>query len=237
MEPQPSTLLIGESSNKEQVSGVSHSSVSVSSLISNPSTSSSGLNSLQRAVPSLTFSPPILSNASFNKKIGDPDVVHGGKLNISSNAFSMPTKVPATNPGMNQGFFATYPPTATIIQSLNPPMQQSLNSGTYLSSSMVDATICTTTAATSATFTTGVTSTHNVQPDQENINPNRVFKRQFDSISMRNTLKRCRANNSAVASSLSNEVDLDLSISAVSFDSKDQSDSSAVIALQSRNSS
>ncbi|KAM6548439.1 hypothetical protein CsatB_020115 [Cannabis sativa] len=116
MQPHPSTLLVGESSNKEQDSGVTLSSASMRPLhqqqhgntlshnsrpsYSNPSALSSGLNSPQMAAPSLVFSPPILSNASFNKKTGDLDEVHGAKLSNNSNAFSMPIKVTATNTGM-----------------------------------------------------------------------------------------------------------------------------------------
>uniref|UniRef100_A0A803NN93 CCHC-type domain-containing protein n=1 Tax=Cannabis sativa TaxID=3483 RepID=A0A803NN93_CANSA len=50
----------------------------------------------------------------------------------------------------------------------------------------------------------------NISPSvKENANPNRVFKRQIDPNSMRETLKRCRATNTEVASAMSTEVHLD----------------------------
>ncbi|KAF4375562.1 hypothetical protein G4B88_022209 [Cannabis sativa] len=42
-----------------------------------------------------------------------------------------------------------------------------------------------------------------VDMDQENLNPNRQFKRQFDPISLRQTLKRCRGNQVTAPSTLS----------------------------------
>uniref|UniRef100_A0A803QA90 Uncharacterized protein n=1 Tax=Cannabis sativa TaxID=3483 RepID=A0A803QA90_CANSA len=94
-----------------------------------------------------------------------------------------------TSSATNLNTFASYPPSPTSFRiPINPLRPVPLP------------------AVSKAIFTTApaatIVSKLNVG-GQENDHPNRVFKRQFDTNSMRQTLKRCRANNSETAPSLS----------------------------------
>uniref|UniRef100_A0A803P4A0 Uncharacterized protein n=1 Tax=Cannabis sativa TaxID=3483 RepID=A0A803P4A0_CANSA len=73
--------------------------------------------------------------------------------------------------------------------------------------------------------------------DQENCHPNKSFKRQFDNLSLRKMLKRCRASSSHSPSLSLVEVITNQQVSDFNEDSADLEDVSAVIAQQYRFSS
>uniref|UniRef100_A0A803P6D7 Zinc knuckle CX2CX4HX4C domain-containing protein n=1 Tax=Cannabis sativa TaxID=3483 RepID=A0A803P6D7_CANSA len=236
-QPQPKVFLMGESSNSTpDVSVTCPSHIDPRTLV--VSTCTSATTSAIHPPTTSLFTPPSLNNSSlikpplpFNLPTTAPGIVgpvnNKGKLiivtNINNNSPllldvytpDLEIKVTTTN------VFATYPPMINPTHSKSQPLQP--HSAGAIQFSTVSTTAPATLHITRATL-----------KGQENIHPNRTFKRQYDTNSMRQTLKRCRANQTAQPS-LSEGIHPHQSVST-GLDSIDVQDNSAVIAQQSRDS-
>uniref|UniRef100_A0A803Q103 CCHC-type domain-containing protein n=1 Tax=Cannabis sativa TaxID=3483 RepID=A0A803Q103_CANSA len=128
------------------------------------------------------------------------------------------------------------PPLITQLP-LTPPMTSPTYQSHYPALTVPFTTPLYSTSQSIVNPTTGLHSSTQSSLDQENIHPNRQFKRHNDSKSLRQFLKRCRGNHVPQASPLSVEVDSIHSVSDASSDSDEIIDNAAVIAMQSRSSS
>uniref|UniRef100_A0A803QHU1 Uncharacterized protein n=1 Tax=Cannabis sativa TaxID=3483 RepID=A0A803QHU1_CANSA len=88
---------------------------------------------------------------------------------------------------------------------------------------MPSVTTCCSTTQPIINFSSGFGCHAQGPVDQENINPNRRVKRQKESKSLRQTLKRCRGNQGFETSFLSVEVDTQLSVSDDAMQSRSSS--------------
>ncbi|KAM6547541.1 hypothetical protein CsatB_019222 [Cannabis sativa] len=235
--PQPKIFLMGESSNSTpEVPVTCSSNTDPRMLVVSTGTSSTSF-ATQPPTTSL-FTPPSLNNSSlinpplpFNlpntapgfdvpvnnkgKSIFIPNSNNNSPLLIDVYTPDLETKATTTN------VFATYPPMINSSHIKSQSLQP--HSVGAIQFSAVSTTAPATLHTTRATF-----------KGQENVHPNRTFKRQYDTNSMRQTLKRCRANQSAQPS-LSEGISPHQSVST-GLDSIDVQDNSAVIAQQSRDS-
>uniref|UniRef100_A0A803QPV2 CCHC-type domain-containing protein n=1 Tax=Cannabis sativa TaxID=3483 RepID=A0A803QPV2_CANSA len=184
-QPQPYPLLVGESSTSAAVPLQGNQTQNIANVADH--TISTVANShLVHSVTSPLFTPPVLNNASFtmstainrNKDIiHQPSVEHGsnskGKGILTSCTSNDSLKINVYTPDIVENpstdmhksipmIFATYPPHTTQIQTTT--QHKSLS----------------TTAVTTIAKLIGTTGLNKTQSDvygQENVQPNRVFKR------------------------------------------------------------
>uniref|UniRef100_A0A803P9Q2 Reverse transcriptase n=1 Tax=Cannabis sativa TaxID=3483 RepID=A0A803P9Q2_CANSA len=192
-QPQPYPLLVGESSTSAAVPLQGNQTQNITNVADH--TISAIANShLVHSVTSPLFTPPVLYNASFTMSTAtsrNKDIIHPPSVEYGSNS-------------KGKGILTSC--TSSDSLKINTTPIQTTTQHKSLSTTVV-------TTTTKLIGTTGLSRTQSDVYGQENVQPNRVFKRQFDSKSTRQTLKRCRANNSDNVSSLDEEADLNQSIS------------------------
>uniref|UniRef100_A0A803QS40 RNase H type-1 domain-containing protein n=1 Tax=Cannabis sativa TaxID=3483 RepID=A0A803QS40_CANSA len=241
--PQPRSFLLGESSNSTTETPAPYSSHNVPPVPVMSTGTSTNIHVIQPQIVPL-FTPPSLNNISFSKSPDgsfnastispslDYQAKNKGKtvLTSSSNQNS-PIMLDVYTPDLvkktlthsdycSSSVFSTYPPTTNSIHGKTQPFRP-LPAGAVTSTSV--STISPATLHTTRTTLKG----------QENAHPNRTFKRQFDTNSMRQTFKRCRANQSEVVSSLSEEIPPIHYVSDASIDSTDAQDNFASLNFSS----
>uniref|UniRef100_A0A803QHU7 Zinc knuckle CX2CX4HX4C domain-containing protein n=1 Tax=Cannabis sativa TaxID=3483 RepID=A0A803QHU7_CANSA len=221
--PQPRKLFFGESS---------HSNVADATdvVVHNPNTitarppihDATGLiPNMNQPQQSVTFVPSHLDQSSiipntFAKKVSHQPITVttiGNPDNYSdlSGIYNPMAQVPSNN-----NFFATYPPSSTSI----PILKTTNHTASSPSKSL-----------TTYSSITAAISAHG----QENVNPNVQSKRQNEGLSLRQTLKRCRANLPTTStSSLSDEEDPRHQVSIDNMDSIGDFDNAAEAGFQSR---
>uniref|UniRef100_A0A803QLU3 Zinc knuckle CX2CX4HX4C domain-containing protein n=1 Tax=Cannabis sativa TaxID=3483 RepID=A0A803QLU3_CANSA len=230
-QPQPKILFQGESSSAVPVLPGNTNSASIPRHQISPSHTGS--------TPQLSPTPltiPVLSitNATSNMAIST-NVTPLIPLSLSRTS-TLPIN-PSSTTSLNHIYtpdigsasniyvpIATYPP-----NSSTEPIHLPTNTSVHTTTPMMP---------TLFTNSSPITTTNccNSEVGQENVHPNRLFKRHTDAPSMRQMLKRCRNQNTAAAAfpSSSKGDCSNQNVSLFPKDSDGDSDDSAEIALQSR---
>uniref|UniRef100_A0A803NTN1 Zinc knuckle CX2CX4HX4C domain-containing protein n=1 Tax=Cannabis sativa TaxID=3483 RepID=A0A803NTN1_CANSA len=213
-QPHPRILYAGESSdnNNNEVPGINVENTTAASIMVPKS-----MNSPITFKPSSLNPPTMLNSISLGKssnKLPNTFVSAESTTNFSDLSSIY---MPATgHHPLNT--FATYPPSTHSIDILNKeslvtPATKTLN-------------------AEAATVTSNIAVS---KLEKENFNPNVQSKRQNESLSLRQTLKRCRGTTTTdFTSTLSVEKNDHLHVSNDFMDSDDEIDNSAETVLQSR---
>lgn len=112
---------------------------------------------------------------------------------------------------MSSNFFATYPPTNATVQASSPFSQLISPVPTRLYHNPKSI----------------ITASAEPHIGKENLSPNRLSKRTSESLSLRQTLKRCRGNQAQFMSSLSGDTESHFDVSIDNMDSTGDKDNSA----------
>uniref|UniRef100_A0A803QAH8 Reverse transcriptase domain-containing protein n=1 Tax=Cannabis sativa TaxID=3483 RepID=A0A803QAH8_CANSA len=213
----PNPLLYGESSNTDQ----SNQTPFASSVLTQITTPTAPITNPLVPVVVTTHVPtaaihnsPITDANSTRPAIDTPPVSSGSAVVHLKDVYTPDIGTFSTN-----HTFATYPPTTTL----------------HHETKCQDITMDFSSKRAGKAIATTIISHQPSSPlddmddfiDQENTNPNKTFKRQFDSLSLRKTLKRCRATNIQSASPSSVEASAHLQVSDFGADFAGTEDHSA----------